>query len=63
MGWVFVVAIGYHAVLAAHDAFRAGADRSWPRLVGYAAIALFAAALVIGAVVNARSARRGVRPR
>ena len=63
IGWVFVLAIGYHAVLAAHDALRAGADRSWPQFLGYAAIAVAAAALVGGAVVYARSSRRRVRSR
>ena len=58
IAWVFVAAIGYHALLAAHDALRSGADRSWPRFLGYAVIAVIAAALVIGAVVNARSPRR-----
>ena len=62
IGGVFVAFIGYHAWLAAADAWRAGADRSWAALVGYGTIAAAAGVLVIGACVHAlHRARRRVR--
>ena len=62
IGWVFVAFIGYHAVLAAADALRAGADRSWAALVAYGTIAAIAAVLVVGAAVHElRRTRRRVR--
>jgi hypothetical protein len=53
IGWVFVAAIGYHALLAANDARGAGADRSWAALAGYGTVAAAGGALVIGACVHA----------
>jgi hypothetical protein len=53
IGWVFVAFIGYHALLAAADAWRAGAERRWGALVVYGAIAAAAVALVIAACVHA----------
>ena len=62
LGWVFVAVIGWHALLAAADARRAGADRDWVGVLLYGAVAIMAGALVVGACVNAaRSARRRVR--
>jgi hypothetical protein len=62
IGWVFVAFVGYHALLAAADAWRAGTDRSWSAVVGYGAIAVVGGGLVIGAVVHAvHRARRRVR--
>jgi hypothetical protein len=62
IGWVFVAAIGYHALLAANDARRAGADGSWPKVLGYGAIAVAAAMLVIGACAHSvQEARRRAR--
>jgi hypothetical protein len=59
IGWVFVAFIGYHALLAAADAQRAGAERNWAAFVGYGANAEATAALVIGAGVHAcQRARR-----
>ena len=61
VGWLFVAVIGYHAVLAAFDAVDAGGDRSWPRVVGYSAIAFGATVLVVGAIAHeVRSARRRI---
>ena len=53
IGWVFVAAIGYHGVLAAIDAVRAAGDGNWSYAVEMAAIALVAAAIVVGAAFNA----------
>jgi len=62
IGWAFVAVIGYHALLAASDARRAGVDGSWPEVLGYAAIAVVAAVLVVAACAHAaREARRRVR--
>jgi hypothetical protein len=62
IGWVFVAFVAYHAALATEDAWRAGSDRSWAALVGYAAIAAAGVLVVIGAVVHAaQGARRRVR--
>ncbi len=62
IGWVFVAVIGWHALLAANDARRAGADRNWAGMLLYGVIAVVAGALVVGACAHAaRSARRRVR--
>ena len=63
VGWVFVAAIGYHAVLAAGDAVDAARAGRWAHAAGYVAIALFAGGLVVGAIVYARAARARVRRR
>ena len=55
---MFVAAIGYHAVLAAVEARRAGSDGHWGHAVELIAIGLAAAALVIGALVSALRVRR-----
>ena len=60
IAWVFVAAIGYHAVLAAGDALGAAADGRWARSTGFLAIALGAGALVVGAVLYARATRERV---
>jgi hypothetical protein len=57
IAWVFVAAIGYHALLAAGDAARAAHDGQWARSAGFATIALGAGALVVGAVLYARAVR------
>jgi len=62
VGWLFVAAIGYHALLAANDARQAGTDHSWASVIGYGLIAVAAGALVIAACVHeVRSARRRAR--
>ena len=61
IAWVFVAAIGYHALLAAGDAVDAARDGRWAHAAAYAAIALFAGALVVGAILYARAARPRVR--
>ena len=62
VGWLFVAAIGYHALLAANDARQAGNDHSWASVIGYGLIAVAAGALVIAAGVHeVRSARRRAR--
>jgi hypothetical protein len=63
IAWVFVAAIGYHAVLAAGDAVDAARDGRWARSAGYVAITLFAGGLVVGAILYARAARTRVRRR
>jgi hypothetical protein len=62
IGWVFVAVIGWHALLAASDARRAGSDGRWGHALGYGAIAVATAVLVIAAGAHAAwSARRRVR--
>jgi hypothetical protein len=64
VGWVFVVFIGYHAVLAAVRAVRAGRDGNWSYAVELAAIAIVASLLVIAAVIGAlRNHSRTARSR
>jgi hypothetical protein len=59
IGWLFVAAIGYHAVLAVGEAVQAGADHRWAYAGELAAIACIASAIVVGAVVGAvRSATK-----
>jgi hypothetical protein len=59
IGWVFVAAVGYHALLAADDARRASAaGRGLPAL-GYTAIAVAAGVLVIAACAHAARGARG----
>lgn len=59
IGWLFVAAIGYHAVLAVVEATRAGNDDQWAHAGELLAIAIIAAAIVIVAVVSAvRSSTR-----
>jgi hypothetical protein len=62
IGWVFVAAIGYHAVLAVIEAVQAGTDGNWTHAGELIAIAMIAAAIVIVAVVGAAS-RRSSRTR
>jgi hypothetical protein len=59
IGWLFVAAIGYHAVLAVGDAIQAGADDRWAYACELAVIACVASAIVVVAVVGAvRSSTR-----
>ena len=53
-----MAAIGYHAVLAAIQAARAGSEGHWGDAAERIAVAAVAAALVIGALVNALRIRR-----
>jgi len=53
IGWVFVLAIGYHGVWAAIHAAEAVGDGNWSYVVEMGLIALVATAIVIGAVANA----------
>jgi hypothetical protein len=63
-GWLFVVFIAYHALLAANRARDAGHDGNWAYAIELAAIAIVATALVIGAVVVAvRGRSRTARSR
>jgi hypothetical protein len=62
IGWVFVAAIGYHALLAVADARRAGAAGHGLPALGYTAIGVVAGLLVIVACAHAvRGARGRVR--
>jgi hypothetical protein len=63
IAWVFVAAIGYHAVLAAGDAVDAARHGRWAHSAGYVAIALFVGGLVVGAIAYTRAARARVRRR
>jgi hypothetical protein len=59
IGWLFVAAIGYHAVLAVVDAVQAGADARWAYASELITIACIATAIVIVAVIGAvRSSTR-----
>jgi len=59
IGWLFVAAIGYHAVLAVVEAVGAGADGRWAYACELLAIACIATAIVIVAVIGAvRSSTR-----
>ena len=59
IGWLFVAAIAYHAVLAAIQAEQAGSDGKWAHAVELVVIAIVATALVVAAVVTAmRSSTR-----
>jgi len=59
IGWLFVAAIGYHAVLAVMKAVRAGADDNWGYACELMTIAVIATAIVVVAVVSAvRSSTR-----
>ncbi|HTD50037.1 MAG TPA: hypothetical protein VK771_05525 [Acidimicrobiia bacterium] len=53
IGWLFVAAIGYHAVLAVGEAVHAGADDRWAYAGELAAIACIAGVIVVVAVVGA----------
>ena len=50
IGWLFVVAIGYHAVLAAIEAVRAAHGGHWAHAGELIAIGIVAAAIVIVAI-------------
>jgi hypothetical protein len=60
VGWLFVIVIGYHAVLAVGEAHHAASAGHWTHAAELAAIALVAAAVVVVAVA---SALRSVRAR
>ncbi|MGO9875577.1 MAG: hypothetical protein ACLPVY_17470 [Acidimicrobiia bacterium] len=62
IGWLFVAAIGYHAVLAVIEAVQAGDDGDWTRAGELIAIAIVATAIVVAAVIGAAS-RRSTRTR
>lgn len=62
IGWLFVAAIGYHAVLAVIEAVQAGDDGNWTHAGELVAIAIIATAIVVVAVVGAAT-RRSTRTR
>ena len=58
IGWLFVAAIGYHAVRAWGQTERAVSDRNWGHAAELAAIAVVATFVVAAAIMAAaRSAR------
>jgi hypothetical protein len=61
IGWLFVAAIAYHAVLAVTEAVHAGDDGHWAHATGLMAIAIVATAIVVVAVIGA--ARSSTRTR
>lgn len=53
IGWLFVAAIGYHAVLAVIEAVHAAGDGNWAHAGELITIAIVGAAIVIVAVIAA----------
>ena len=51
IGWIFVVVIGYHAVLAGIESGQAADHRHWGHAIELLAIGVVAAAIVVAAVV------------
>ena len=60
VGWLFVIVVGYHAVLAVGEAHHAASGGHWMHAAELAAIALVAAVIVIAALA---SALRSIRAR
>ena len=58
VAWLFVADIAYHAVLAAQKAVHAATHSNWSYAVEMTAIAIVAAALVVGAAVTEVKVRR-----
>ena len=54
IGWLFVVDIAYHAVLAAIDGAHAAGDGKWANAIALFAIGTVAAAIVVVALVAAK---------
>lgn len=57
IGWLFVAAIGYHAILAMVEAGRAAHDGNWAHAAELVAIAIVGTAIVIVAVIAALRSR------
>jgi hypothetical protein len=70
IGWLFVGVIAYHSALASIEGVQAASDGNWAHATELIAIAIVAAAVVIGALVAAmrsftrkRSSRARLRRR
>jgi hypothetical protein len=61
IGWVFVAAIGYHAVRAWGQTARAVSDHNWGYAIELGAIAVVATIVVVAAILAAAKSVRGRR--